>query len=199
MHYHLKRNNGNIRELSAKESAINFLKNTNKVFESASDAERQHLTKGTSDDDTNRNSEGVDRYNQCISMLNHPPINKAFDYLDLQIRYAMDPKGASYTSSHGNIRAHHGASAACQRGINTGLFTPHIFHEESSGHAGAGAALLSARSVGNVDFEDIRFGQSDSSGGSGRGRLVNLSCSLFSHSDSNYTVSGGDGLGNDHG
>ncbi len=111
--------------------------NANKVLANSSDAERQHLVKGrelgfidslTSDGEINRSAEGVGRFNQCMAMLNQPPTNKAFSYLDLTVLQAMDLRGASYTSRFGDMRAYHGTSAVRQRENNTGLITPHIFH-----------------------------------------------------------------------
>ncbi len=107
MQFRLERSNVGAVEISAKESAVNFLTNTNKVYASSSDVERQHLVKGrelglidllTSDGDINRSAEGVGRYNQCMTMLNQPPTNKAFSYLNLTVLQAMDQRGASYTS-----------------------------------------------------------------------------------------------------
>jgi hypothetical protein len=98
----------------------------------------------------------VSVFNQCMAIRNQPPTNKAFSHLNSTVLHAMDQRGASYTSRFGDMRAYHGTSAVRQRGNNTGLITPHIFHGNVGDHAGAASASASAHGS-SLSFDTDNF------------------------------------------
>jgi hypothetical protein len=203
----LERSTSQAKKVSLRESAVDFLKNANKILVSSIKAKNQHLVKGcdfgfidpkTTDNDIACSAEGVGRFNQCMLTLSQHPTNKAFDCFDLTVRQAIDPRGASYTSSLGDMHAYNGTSSARKRGSNTGLITPHIFHGYVGGHA-ASVSTHGLLLFDTAEFEDNGPGRVISFGNSGGGGIKGLSGSLFTGSDICSIVSVGSGTGNNRG
>jgi hypothetical protein len=84
-HFCHKRSTSQFKEVSKRELAVDFLKNDNKILVSST----KHLVKArdlgfidskTSGNNITHRAEGTGQFNQCMSMLNQPPTNRASIY-----------------------------------------------------------------------------------------------------------------------
>lgn len=133
----IRANGGSTQTASRAQQAVDFLDGAARTRDLAANTERDRLHQSrelgglagsTSNESIDDYSSRVGYYHQATSIVHGNPTRDALTFMAQQVDAAQHPNGATWTNKHGDMRNYKKASAAKQRGSNTGLTNPESLH-----------------------------------------------------------------------